>query len=99
MSQNPTLIIKLRALAYVSTITRFNLFILAAGFGVCALSDFAPIARFGALSATAIVLAVIGDLFLLPALLSLTPRRTLERWGSSRACPDDEQTTCERLSP
>lgn len=54
--------------------------VLAAGFGVCALSSFAPTSRFGLLAATAIVLAVLGDLFLLPALLSLTPRSTLERW-------------------
>jgi predicted RND superfamily exporter protein len=54
--------------------------ILAAGFGVCTLSDFAPVARFGALSATAIVLAVLGDLFLLPALLSLTPSKTVGIW-------------------
>ncbi|MCG8456611.1 MAG: MMPL family transporter, partial [Holophagales bacterium] len=39
--------------------------ILMAGFGVCGLSDFAPIARFGGLSALAIGLAVIGDLVLL----------------------------------
>ncbi len=32
MSQNRTLIVKLRAFAYVASITRFNLFILAAGF-------------------------------------------------------------------
>jgi predicted RND superfamily exporter protein len=56
--------------------------ILVAGFGVCALSDFAPTARFGYLAAFAIVLAVIGDLFLLPALLSLTPQSTLARWNS-----------------
>jgi len=55
--------------------------ILVAGFGVCALSNFAPTARFGYLAAFAIVLAVLGDLFLLPALLSLTPRSTLTRWG------------------
>lgn len=58
--------------------------VLTAGFGVCALSDFAPIARFGALSATAIMLAVLGDLFLLPAILGLTPRRTLARWAPAR---------------
>ncbi len=57
--------------------------ILAAGFGVCALSDFAPIARFGALSAFAVALAVVGDLFLLPALLSLTPAKTVGRMGES----------------
>ena len=57
--------------------------ILAAGFSVCALSDFAPLARFGLLAAAGIVLAVLGDLFLLPALLSLTPRKTIARWGSS----------------
>ncbi len=47
--------------------------ILMAGFGVCSLSRFAPTARFGGLSALAIGLAVLGDLFLLPALLSASP--------------------------
>jgi hypothetical protein len=59
--------------------------LLTAGFGVCALSSFAPTARFGLLSALAIGLAVLGDLFLLPALLSLTPRSTLRRWGRRRS--------------
>ena len=53
--------------------------ILLAGFGVCALSDFAPIARFGGLSAVGIALAVLGDLFLLPALLGLTPDEVVRR--------------------
>lgn len=56
--------------------------ILIAGFGVCALSDFAPLARFGALSALGIALAVLGDLLLLPALFGLTPRDVVERLGS-----------------
>lgn len=56
--------------------------ILIAGFGVCALSDFAPIARFGGLSALGIALAVLGDLFLLPALFGLTPPDVVERLGS-----------------
>ncbi|MEM7050253.1 MAG: MMPL family transporter [Acidobacteriota bacterium] len=47
--------------------------VLAVGFAVCGLSDFAPTARFGGISAFAILLAVIGDLFLLPALLGSTP--------------------------
>jgi predicted RND superfamily exporter protein len=42
--------------------------ILAGGFAVCALSDFEPIARFGALSALAIAIAVVADLVLVPAL-------------------------------
>ncbi len=42
--------------------------ILAAGFGVCALADFQPTARFGVLSATAIGLAVLADFTLVPAL-------------------------------
>lgn len=49
--------------AYVVTCT-----ILVAGFGVCALSDFAPIARFGALSALGLLLALACDLVLVPAL-------------------------------
>jgi predicted RND superfamily exporter protein len=54
--------------------------ILAAGFGVCAFSDFAPIARFGALSAFTILAALLGNLFLLPALLTMTPKKTMGRW-------------------
>ncbi len=42
--------------------------ILASGFGVCALSDFAPTARFGLLSGVAIVIAVVADFTLVPAL-------------------------------
>jgi uncharacterized protein len=42
--------------------------ILACGFGVCALSDFAPTSRFGLLSAVAIVIAVAADFTLVPAL-------------------------------
>jgi len=55
--------------------------ILAVGFGVCALSNFAPTARFGGLSALAIVLAVVGDLLLLPALLGATPHAVVRRLG------------------
>lgn len=55
--------------------------ILAAGFGVCALSDFSPTARFGAFSALAIALAVAADLVLLPALLGTTPRSVVRRLG------------------
>ena len=42
--------------------------ILICGFGVCALSDFAPTSRFGMLSAIAIALAVVADFTLVPAL-------------------------------
>jgi len=42
--------------------------ILALGFGVCALSGFAPTARFGLLSAIAILIAVVADFTLVPAL-------------------------------
>jgi len=42
--------------------------ILACGFGVCALSGFAPTARFGLLSGIAIVIAVVADFTLVPAL-------------------------------
>jgi len=51
--------------------------ILSAGFGVCALSNFAPTARFGSLAALGIILAVIADLFLLPATLALAPTTAL----------------------
>lgn len=58
--------------------------ILMVGFGVCAFSQFAPTARFGSLSALAIGLAVLGDLFLLPALLCTVPEST---FTSQRADP------------
>lgn len=44
--------------------------ILVVGFGVCGFSGFAPIARFGALSAVAIALSVVAALALLPALFA-----------------------------
>ena len=44
--------------------------ILAAGFGVCALSRFEPIARFGTLSAATVLIAVVADLLLVPALFA-----------------------------
>jgi len=43
--------------------------VLVAGFGVCGLSGFVPIARFGALMALALGLALAADLLLVPALL------------------------------
>ncbi|MCM2269187.1 MAG: hypothetical protein NDJ75_03725, partial [Thermoanaerobaculia bacterium] len=53
--------------------------ILVAGFGVCALSDFAPLARFGALSALALLLALAGDLLLVPALFGGAPPANAKR--------------------
>jgi predicted RND superfamily exporter protein len=46
--------------------------VLVLGFGVCGFSQFLPTARFGLLAAAAIALAVVADLFLLPALLVAT---------------------------
>ncbi len=43
--------------------------ILVLGFGLCGLSTFAPIARFGFLTALAITAALLADLLLVPALL------------------------------
>ncbi|MBZ0112774.1 MAG: MMPL family transporter [Thermoanaerobaculia bacterium] len=43
--------------------------LLAAGFGVCGLSDFGPTARFGSLAALAMGFVLIGAIVLLPALL------------------------------
>lgn len=45
--------------------------ILIAGFGVCGLSQFTPIAHFGLLAAYGIALAVAANLVLVPALLTL----------------------------
>lgn len=44
--------------------------VLAAGFAVCALSDFLPVARFGGLAVVGVAAALAGDLLLLPALLA-----------------------------
>jgi hypothetical protein len=43
--------------------------LLAAGFGVCGLSDFGPTARFGGLTSLAMGFVLVGALILLPALL------------------------------
>lgn len=53
--------------------------ILTAGFGVCALSQFAPTSRFGLLAASGIALAVLADLVLLPAMLAVVPAASLRR--------------------
>ena len=44
--------------------------ILCAGFGVCGLSEFAPTARFGLLSAAALALSLVANLVLVPALFA-----------------------------
>lgn len=56
--------------------------ILAAGFGVCVLSDFAPIRRFGGLSALALGLALLADLVLVPALLAGRDARRVRERGA-----------------
>lgn len=50
--------------------------VLASGFGVIATAHLAPIARFGALSAVAILVVLAADLLLVPALLAGAPGRT-----------------------
>lgn len=47
--------------------------ILAAGFGACALSQLLPVARMGAISAVAILLALFADLFIIPVLFKKNP--------------------------
>lgn len=44
--------------------------LLVAGFGICGLSELVPIARFGVLAALAILVALVADLLLVPALLA-----------------------------
>jgi predicted RND superfamily exporter protein len=60
---------------------------LIAGFGVCGLSSFAPTARFGLLSGAGIFLAVVGDLFLVPALLGGRAGRAPRRGSSRESSP------------
>ena len=52
---------------------------LALGFGVCGLSELVPVARFGTLSALAILAALAADLVLVPVLLARAPRRAIDR--------------------
>jgi len=52
---------------------------LALGFAVCGLSELVQVARFGRLSAIAILAALVADLVLVPALLARAPRRALDR--------------------
>ncbi len=55
--------------------------ILCAGFGVCGLSDFAPTARFGLLSAAALALSLVANLVLVPALFATGGRPGAARIG------------------
>jgi predicted RND superfamily exporter protein len=56
----------------------------ALGFAVLCLSDFLPLVHFGLLTAVTMVAALLGDLVLLPSLLSLADGRS-EDGGRSRA--------------
>lgn len=51
--------------------------ILVLGFGILVFSDFLPTARFGALCATSVAVAVIAELLLVPALFSLIPEHSI----------------------
>lgn len=59
--------------------------LLALGFGVCAVTEFLPVARFGLLAAWGILSALVADLLLVPALLSSVsrPRDDVGTAGSS----------------
>lgn len=62
--------------------------ILASGFGVCAFIPFLPFSRMGALSTAAILIALAGDLFLIPALLSGNWNRTVQGRETIRHNPE-----------
>jgi hypothetical protein len=55
--------------------------VLVLGFGICAFAGFLPIARFGALTAAALVAALAADLWLVPVLLAGASRRPDRRPG------------------
>jgi hypothetical protein len=55
--------------------------LLAGGFAVCGLSSLLPVARFGALTALALVAALAADLVLRPALLAALPPAAADRLG------------------
>ncbi len=67
LGQNEAIVTVLRRAAPAYTLTSV---LLAAGFGVCLLSDFAPTVRFGGLAALAMGFVWVGALVLLPALLA-----------------------------
>jgi uncharacterized protein len=56
-----------------------NALVLVAGFGVCALSDFTPVARFGGVCAATILIALVGDIVVLGALLAAAPAGAWDR--------------------
>jgi len=70
--------------------------ILAAGFAVCGLADFLPIARFGAFVAVAVLIALLADLLLMPPLLATLSEREVEgllkRRGSSGPVAGDRSS-------
>lgn len=73
--------------------------LLAVGFGLCALSPFLPVARFGAFTTIGLLAALAADLLLVPALiagvpaavLSLSPPVPATTISDRRAPADDEQ--------
>lgn len=75
----------LRALAHTGPAYVTSSLALSLGFGVCMLSSFGPTARFGGLATLAILLALLSDLTLLPALLSMRPGRNSPRKPSDLA--------------
>lgn len=74
----------------VAPILRTSL-ILGAAFAVFAFCDFTPIAQFGFLLASLLVLALAGDLVLLPALLAGPAGRLFGRGMEHDHAADDEQ--------
>ncbi len=65
-----------RAVEEVAGAHVLSTLLLAGGFLVCALSSFVPVARFGALAAAALMVALLADLLLVPAWLSRLPTNT-----------------------
>jgi uncharacterized protein len=63
---------------------------LALGFLLCGLSAFAPVARFGRLTATALLVALAADLLLLPALLAGLGRRQVSALSAQSGSPGPE---------
>jgi predicted RND superfamily exporter protein len=62
-----------------------NALVLVAGFGVCSLSSFGPVSRFGGVCAATIVIALIGDIVVFGALLAAAPEGAWERLLGKRA--------------
>lgn len=76
-----------RAVEAVAPAHLLTTLVLATGFAVCGLSGLVPVSRFGILASAALVVALLADVLLLPALLRKGRRRLSASGGSGEREP------------